>query len=115
MIDLRVLIRRLRGELLFVAVTILVDVALSYSNFRNFVDFLFIEGMAAIIVGSFLVAQSLRRSISISNVHEDSESTSISPKAKAYHRALGMRILIVGVFLVLFVIIIGEMWIRKLA
>lgn len=101
--------------MLLVAATILVDADLSYPNFRNFVDFLFIEGMAAIIAGSFLVAQSLKRFISISNGHEDSESTSISPKAKANHRALGMRILIVGVFLVLFVIIIGEMWIRKLA
>jgi hypothetical protein len=113
MIDLRVMIRR-RGELLFVAVAILVDVALSYPSVRSLTDFLFVEGMAATIIGSFLVAQSLKPSISISDVHENSGSTRTSLKARTNHRALGMRILIVGIFLLLLVIVIGEIWIRKL-
>ena len=100
--------------MLFVAAIILVDFALSHLNVRSFVDFLFIEGMAAIIVGSFLVAQSMKPSISMSDVYENAEPKNTSRKAKASHRALAVRILIVGILLVSFAILIGEIWIRRL-
>ena len=115
MINFTQLPHRRKGELLLVTIAILIDLAFSLADLRRFVDILFIEGMAAIIVGSLLVALSLKPSVTMSSVNRDPELTSIALEPGTSHRVLGTRILIVGIILVLFAIMIGEVWIRKLA
>ncbi|HKM50403.1 MAG TPA: hypothetical protein VJZ75_04415 [Candidatus Bathyarchaeia archaeon] len=107
-----VLTRRV-GLLLF-AGAILVNVAFSYPNLRRFIDLSFIEGMAAIIFGAYLLARSLKPRTRYAMLRKNSKSTYPSFKSKTNDRTLGMRILIVGLLLLSCVVLIGEIWVRKI-
>ena len=104
-----------KGELLLLATVILLDLVLSLADLRRFVDILFIEGMAAIIIGSFLVALSMKPSVTIPPAKGDSELTNIIPETQIRYKALGTRIVIVGIVLLLSAVLIGEVWVRRLA
>jgi len=103
-----------KGELLF-ATAILLDLIFSLADLRRFVDLLFIEGMAAIIIGSFLVALSMKPSVTMPPVKRDSELINMNPETPIRYKTLGTRILIVGIVLLLSAVLIGEIWVRRLA
>jgi hypothetical protein len=107
-----VLTRRV-GILLFVG-AILVNVTLSYPNLRRFVDLSFIEGMAAIIFGAYLLARSLKPQTGYAILRKNSKSPYASFKSKTNDQTLGMRILIVGLLLLSCAVLIGEIWVRKI-
>jgi|SRR5208283_1025220 len=106
-----VLTRRV-GLLLF-AGAILVNVALSYPNLRRFVDLSFIEGMATIIFGAYLLARSLKPRTKYATLRKNSKSPYASFNSKTNDQTLGMRILIVGLLLLSCAVLIGEIWVRK--
>ncbi|HMK83281.1 MAG TPA: hypothetical protein VK503_06155 [Candidatus Bathyarchaeia archaeon] len=99
--------------LLFVG-AILVNAASSYPNLRRFVDLTFIEGMAGIILGGYLLARSLKPHARYARLGESSKSPYASFKTRTIDQTVGMRILIVGLLLLSCAVLIGEMWIRKI-
>ncbi len=104
-----------RVEMVLLSAMLLVDLGLSYPNPRRFVDYLFIQGMIAIVVGSFLAArlpQKFAQSSAMRAAVLESENTSVSTSSRNFPR-LGMRMLVVGMLLVTCAIIIGEIWIRR--
>ncbi|MGA2783643.1 MAG: hypothetical protein ABSF09_02975 [Candidatus Bathyarchaeia archaeon] len=101
-----------RVLVLLVAAAILVNVAFSYPNPRRFVDLSFIEGMAAIILGSYLLARSLKPHTRRVTLRRKSNYASF--KTKTNDQTLGMRILIVGLLLLSCTVLVGEIWVRKI-
>ncbi len=104
-----------RVEIVLLSAMLLADLGLSYPGLRRFVDYLFIQGMIAIVVGSFLAArlpQRFARSSAMRATILQSENTTVSSSGRNYPR-LGMRMLVLGTLLVTCAIIIGEIWIRR--